>query len=207
MAFFASRLSRINPSATVSINTKSQEMKAEGKDIIGLAVGEPDFNTPSHIQEAAIKAMREGKTRYAAPAGIPELRQAISDKFKRENGLNYNIDQIAVCAGGKQIIYNAFTATVDEGDEVIVPAPYWVTYPDLALLNGGTPVIVDSTVGMEFKITPEQLEEAITRKTKWLVLNSPCNPTGSAYSPVELKALSEVLLRHPHVWILCEDIF
>ena len=207
MAFFASRLSRINPSATVSINTKSQEMKAAGKDVIGLAVGEPDFDTPDHIQEAAIQAMREGKTRYAAPAGIPELREAISAKFKRENGLDYGIDQIAVCAGGKQIIYNAFTATVDEGDEVIVPAPYWVTYPDLALLNGGTPVIVESTVEADFKITPAQLEEAITPKTKWLVLNSPCNPTGSAYSPEELKALSGVLLRHPQVWILCDDIY
>ena len=207
MAFFASRLSRINPSATVSINTKSQEMKAAGKDVIGLAVGEPDFDTPNHIQEAVIQAMREGKTRYAAPAGIPELREAISAKFKRENGLDYGIDQIAVCAGGKQIIYNAFTATVDEGDEVIVPAPYWVTYPDLALLNGGTPVIVESTVEADFKITPAQLEEAITPKTKWLVLNSPCNPTGSAYSPEELKALSGVLLRHPQVWILCDDIY
>ena len=207
MAFFASRLSRIDPSATVSINTKSQEMKAAGKDVIGLAVGEPDFDTPDHIQEAAIQAMREGKTRYAAPAGIPELREAISAKFKRENGLDYGINQIAVCAGGKQIIYNAFTATVDEGDEVIVPAPYWVTYPDLALLNGGTPVIVESTVEADFKITPAQLEEAITPKTKWLVLNSPCNPTGSAYSPEELKALSGVLLRHPQVWILCDDIY
>jgi aspartate aminotransferase len=207
MAFFASRLSRINPSATVSINTKSQEMKAAGKDVIGLAVGEPDFDTPDHIQKAAIQAMREGKTRYAAPAGIPELREAICAKFKRENGLNYGIDQIAVCAGGKQIIYNAFTATVDEGDEVIVPAPYWVTYPDLALLNGGTPVIVASTVEAGFKITPGQLEEAITPKTKWLVLNSPCNPTGSAYSPEELKALSEVLLLHPQVWVLCDDIY
>ena len=207
MAFFASRLSRINPSATVSINTKSQEMKAAGKDVIGLAVGEPDFDTPDHIQKAAIQAMREGKTRYAAPAGIPELREAICAKFKRENGLNYGIDQIAVCAGGKQIIYNAFTATVDEGDEVIVPAPYWVTYPDLALLNGGTPVIVASTVEAGFKITPGQLEEAITPKTKSLVLNSPCNPTGAAYSPEELKALSEVLLLHPQVWVLCDDIY
>ena len=207
MAFFASRLSRIGPSATVSINTKSQEMKAAGKDVIGLAVGEPDFDTPEHIQEAAIKAMREGKTRYAAPAGIPELRQAICDKFKRENGLDYGIDQIAVCAGGKQIIYNAFTATVDDGDEVIVPAPYWVTYPDLALLNGGTPVIVESSVEADFKITPEQLEAAITPKTKWLVLNSPCNPTGSAYSPEELKGLAAVLMRHPNVWILCDDIY
>jgi aspartate aminotransferase len=207
MAFLASRISRINPSATVSINTKSQEMKAAGKDVIGLAVGEPDFDTPEHIQEAAIKAMREGKTRYAAPAGIPELRQAICEKFKRENGLEYGIDQIAVCAGGKQIIYNAFTATVDEGDEVIVPAPYWVTYPDLALLNGGTPVIIESSAEADFKMTPDQLEDAITPKTKWLVLNSPCNPTGSAYSPAELKALAAVLMRHPHVWILCDDIY
>ncbi|NKB55576.1 MAG: aminotransferase class I/II-fold pyridoxal phosphate-dependent enzyme [Alphaproteobacteria bacterium] len=207
MAFLASRLSRIGPSPTVSINTKSQEMKAAGKDIIGLAVGEPDFDTPDHIQEAAIKAMREGKTRYAAPAGIPELRQAISDKFKRENGLDYGLDQIAVCAGGKQIIYNAFTASVDEGDEVIVPAPYWVTYPDLALLNGGTPVYIECSAEADFKMTPDQLEAAITPKTKWLVLNSPSNPTGSAYSPAELKALAAVLVRHPNVWVLSDDIY
>lgn len=207
MAFLASRLSRIGPSPTVSINTKSQEMKAAGKDIIGLAVGEPDFDTPEHIQEAAIKAMREGKTRYAAPAGIPELRQAISDKFKRENDLDYGLDQIAVCAGGKQIIYNAFTATVDDGDEVIVPAPYWVTYPDLALLNGGTPVFIECEAAADFKMTPEQLEAAITPKTKWLVLNSPSNPTGSAYSPAELKALAAVLVRHPNVWVLSDDIY
>jgi aspartate aminotransferase len=207
MAFLASRLSRIGASATVTINTKSQEMKAAGRDVIGLAVGEPDFDTPDHIQEAAIQAMREGKTRYAPPAGIPELRQAISDKFKRENGLDYAPEQISVCAGGKQIIYNAFTATVDDGDEVIVPAPYWVTYPDLALLNGGTPIIIECSVEADFKMTPEQLEAAITPKTKWLVLNSPSNPTGSAYSEAELRALADVLLKHPNVWVLCDDIY
>ena len=207
MAFLASRLSRIGASATVTINTKSQELKAAGEDIIGLAVGEPDFDTPAHIQEAAMQAMREGKTRYAAPAGIPELRQAIADKFKRENGLDYAPDQIAVTAGGKQIIFNAFMATVDEGDEVIVPAPYWVTYPDLARLNGGDPVIVECGIDADFKMTADQLEAAITPKTKWLVLNSPSNPTGSAYGAAELKALSEVLLKHPQVWILTDDIY
>lgn len=207
MAFLASRLSRIGASATVTINTKSQEMKAAGKGVIGLAVGEPDFDTPDHIQEAAIQAMRDGKTRYAAPAGIPELRQAICEKFKRDNGLDYTPEQISVCAGGKQIIYNAFTATVDEGDEVIVPAPYWVTYPDLALLNGGTPVIVECVAEADFKMTPDQLEAAITPKTKWLVLNSPSNPTGSAYTADELKALAAVLLKHPNVWVLTDDIY
>jgi aspartate aminotransferase len=207
MAFLASRLSRIGASATVSINTKSQEMKAAGADVIGLAVGEPDFDTPLHIREAAIQAMDEGKTRYAPPAGIPELRQAISDKFKRENGLDYAPEQIAVCAGGKQIIFNAFTATVEDGDEVIVPAPFWVTYPDLALLNGGTPVVIECSDEADFKMTPDQLEAAITPKTKWLVLNSPCNPTGSAYSPAELKGLADVLLRHPNVWVLTDDIY
>lgn len=207
MAFLASRLSRINPSATVAINTKSQEMKAAGGDVIGLAVGEPDFDTPEHIRQAAIDAMNAGKTRYAAPAGLPELRRAIADKLKRENGLDYTPDQIAVGAGGKQIIFNAFTATVEEGDEVIVPAPYWVTYPDLALLNGGTPVYIECTAEADFKMTPEQLEAAITPKTKWLVLNSPSNPTGSAYSPAELRGLADVLLKHPHVWTLTDDIY
>jgi aspartate aminotransferase len=207
MPFLASRLSRISPSATVAINTKSQEMKAAGGDVIGLAVGEPDFDTPEHIRQAAIDAMNTGKTRYAAPAGLPELRRAIADKLKRENGLTYTPEQIAVCAGGKQVIFNAFTATVEDGDEVIVPAPYWVTYPDLALLNGGKPVFIECGEAADFKMTPAQLEAAITPKTKWLVLNSPSNPTGSAYSPAELRALADVLLKHPHVWILTDDIY
>ena len=204
MPFLASRLSRISPSATVAINTKSQELKAAGGDIIGLAVGEPDFDTPEHIRKAAIDAM---KTRYAAPAGLPELRKAIADKLKRENGVDYTPEQIAVGAGGKQIIFNAFTATVDDGDEVIVPAPYWVTYPDLARLNGGVPVFIECQADADFKMTPAQLEAAITPKTKWLVLNSPSNPTGSAYSPAELRALADVLLKHPHVWTLTDDIY
>ena len=207
MPFLASRLSRISPSATVAINTKSQELKAAGGDIIGLAVGEPDFDTPEHIRKAAIDAMNTGKTRYAAPAGLPELRKAIADKLKRENGVDYTPEQIAVGAGGKQIIFNAFTATVDDGDEVIVPAPYWVTYPDLARLNGGVPVFIECQADADFKMTPAQLEAAITPKTKWLVLNSPSNPTGSAYSPAELRALADVLLKHPHVWTLTDDIY
>jgi aspartate aminotransferase len=207
MPFLASRLSRISPSATVAINTKSQEMKAAGGDVIGLAVGEPDFDTPEHIRKAAQVAMDTGKTRYAAPAGLPELRRAIAAKLKRENGLDYTPEQIAVGAGGKQIIFNAFTATVDDGDEVIVPAPYWVTYPDLARLNGGVPVFVECTAEADFKMTPEQLEAAITPKTKWLVLNSPSNPTGSAYSPAELRGLADVLLKHPQVWTLTDDIY
>ncbi|MDA0661519.1 MAG: pyridoxal phosphate-dependent aminotransferase [Proteobacteria bacterium] len=207
MPFVASRLSRISPSATVAINTKSQEMKAAGGDVIGLAVGEPDFDTPEHIRKAAQVAMDTGKTRYAAPAGLPELRRAIAAKLKRENGLDYTPEQIAVGAGGKQIIFNAFTATVDDGDEVIVPAPYWVTYPDLARLNGGVPVFVECTAEADFKMTPEQLEAAITPKTKWLVLNSPSNPTGSAYSPAELRGLADVLLKHPQVWTLTDDIY
>ena len=207
MPFLASRLSRISPSATVAINTKSQEMKAAGGDVIGLAVGEPDFDTPEHIRKAAQIAMDTGKTRYAAPAGLPELRKAIADKLKRENGLDYAPEQIAVGAGGKQIIFNAFTATVDDGDEVIVPAPYWVTYPDLARLNGGVPVFVECSAEADFKMTPEQLEAAITPKTKWLVLNSPSNPTGSAYSPDELRGLADVLLKHPQVWTLTDDIY
>jgi aspartate aminotransferase len=182
-------------------------MKAAGGDVIGLAVGEPDFDTPEHIRQAAIDAMNTGKTRYAAPAGLPELRRAIADKLKRENGLTYTPEQIAVCAGGKQVIFNAFTATVEDGDEVIVPAPYWVTYPDLALLNGGKPVFIECGEAADFKMTPAQLEAAITPKTKWLVLNSPSNPTGSAYSPAELRALADVLLKHPHVWILTDDIY
>ena len=207
MPFLASRLSRISPSATVAINTKSQEMKAAGGDVIGLAVGEPDFDTPEHIRKAAQVAMDTGKTRYAAPAGLPELRRAIAAKLKRENGLDYTAEQIAVGAGGKQIIFNAFTAPVDDGDEVIVPAPYWVTYPDLARLNGGVPVFVECTAEADFKMTPEQLEAAITPKTKWLVLNSPSNPTGSAYSPAELRGLADVLLKHPQVWTLTDDIY
>ncbi len=207
MPLIASRMSRIKPSPTVAVSTRAQELQAAGESVINLGVGEPDFNTPLHIREAAVEAMNSGKTRYAPPQGIPELRQAVVDKFSRENGLDYETNQVTVGTGGKQVIFNAFTATIDDGDEVIVPAPYWVTYPDLALLNGGVPVFVACGAEANFKMTPQQLEDAITPKTKWLVLNSPGNPTGAAYSAVELKALAEVLSGHSQVYVFSDDIY
>ena len=207
MSLIASRMSRIKPSPTVAVSTRAQELQAAGESVINLGVGEPDFDTPLHIREAAIEAMNAGKTRYAPPQGIPELRQAIVDKFRRENGLDYDTNQVTIGTGGKQVIFNAFTATIDDGDEVIVPAPYWVTYPDLALLNGGVPVVVNCGAEAKFKMTPQQLADAITPKTKWLVLNSPCNPTGGAYSADELRALAEVLSRHPQVYVFSDDIY
>ncbi len=207
MGFLADRLSSIKPSPTISINTLSQELKAAGRDIIGLAAGEPDFDTPQNIKDAAARAMAEGKTKYAPPAGIPPLREAICEKLKADNELDYTPAQISVGCGGKQTIYNALTATVNPGDEVIVPAPYWVSYTDITLLSEGVPVVVDCTAESEFKITPEQLEAAITPSTKWFMMNSPCNPTGAAYTADELKALGEVLKRHPHVWIMPDDMY
>lgn len=207
MSILAERLGNIKPSPTMAVTKLAGELKASGKDVIGLAVGEPDFDTPDHIRHAAEKAMAEGKTRYAPFSGLPELRVAVADKFKNENNLEYAPSQIAIGSGGKQIIFNAFTATINEGDEVIVPAPYWVSYPDIAVLNGGVPVFIDCLQENAFKLAPADLEAAITPKTKWLVLNSPSNPTGAAYTADELKALGEVLIRHPHVWVFTDDIY
>ena len=207
--FIAQRMGRIKPSPTVAVTAKANQLKAEGADVIPLAAGEPDFDTPEHIVKAANEALAQGKTRYAPPAGIPQLRRAIADKFKRENNLDYDPDEICVAVGGKQIIFNALMATIETGDEVIIPAPYWVSYPDITLLMGGEPVFIACSEDNQFKLTPQQLSDAITPKTKWLVLNSPCNPTGSAYTSEELKALGEVLLKseYNHVRVLSDDIY
>ncbi len=207
MSFLAARLERIKPSPTIAVTNKAQELRRAGRDVIGLGAGEPDFDTPEFIKEAAVRAMREGKTKYAPPAGIPELREAVCRKFERENGLRYTPEQICIGVGGKQIIYNAMMATLNPGDEVIVPAPYWVSYTDITLLAEGQPVIVDCREENGFRMTPEQLEAAITPRTKWLILNSPSNPTGAAYTRDDLKALAEVLLRHPQVHVLSDDIY
>ena len=201
------RLKKIKPSLTVSINVKANALRAEGRDVLVLAAGEPDFDTPRNICEAAIKAMNEGQTRYVPGKGTPALQQAIVEKFKRDNNLSYNLDEIMVGVGGKHIIYNAMMATLNPGDEVIIPAPFWVSYPDIVMLAEGKPIIVKCDVLQDFKITPEQLENNITNKTKWLMLNSPSNPTGAVYSFNELKALSEVLLKHPNVLVLTDDIY
>ena len=198
---------RVQPSATIAVTTKANEMKRQGIDVIGLGAGEPDFETPDHIKEAAKAAMDRGETRYTAVAGTPKLRQAICGKFKRDNGLDYTPEQVTVGCGGKQTIYNALMATLDPGDEVIIPAPYWVSYPDIALLAESTPVIVDCPAEADFKLKPEDLERAITAKSKWLILNSPSNPTGAAYTGAEMKAITDVLLRHPQVWVLTDDIY
>jgi aspartate aminotransferase len=208
MAFLADHLKRIKPSPTIAVSDKARALKAAGRNVIGLGAGEPDFDTPENIKEAAIKAIREGRaSKYTQVDGIPELKDAVIKKFKRENGLDYKPSQITVSAGGKQVLYNAFMATLNPGDEVIIPAPYWVSYPDMVLLAGGTPVEV--VCGMEhgFKITAAQLERAITSKTKWFLLNSPSNPTGAAYSRAELKALTDVLVRHPHVHVMTDDMY
>ncbi len=207
MGFLADRLSSIKPSPTITINTLSQELQAEGRDVIGLAAGEPDFDTPQNIKDAANRAMAEGKTKYAPPAGIPQLREAICEKLKADNGLAYTPAQISVGCGGKQTIYNALNATLNPGDEVIVSAPYWVSYTDITLLSAGVPVVVECSVESGFKITPEQLEAAITPDTKWFMINSPGNPSGAAYTADELKALGEVLKRHEQVWIMPDDMY
>ena len=201
------RLKKIKPSLTVSINVKANALRAEGRDVLVLAAGEPDFDTPQNICQAAIKAMNEGQTRYVPGKGTPALQQAIVEKFKRDNNLSYNLDEIMVGVGGKHIIYNAMMATLNPGDEVIIPAPFWVSYPDIVMLAEGKPIIVKCDALQDFKITPEQLENNITNKTKWLMLNSPSNPTGAVYSFNELKALSEVLLKYPHVLVLTDDIY
>jgi len=207
MSFLANSLSRIKPSPTIAITTMANEMKAAGKDVIGLSAGEPDFDTPDNIKKAAIAAMDAGKTKYTAPDGIPELKDAICAKFKRDNNLDYQRSQISVSTGGKQVLYNALVATMNEGDEVIIPAPYWVSYPDMVLLAGGTPVVANTSIETNFKLTAEGLEAAITPKTKWLIFNSPSNPSGAGYSTSEMKALTDVLLRHPHVWIMTDDMY
>ena len=207
MAFVADRLSVVKPSATIAVTQKARELKATGQDIIGLGAGEPDFDTPDHIIEAAKKALDDGFTRYTATNGTPELLNAISAKFKRENGLNYETSQIHVSCGGKPVIFNAFMATINPGDEVIIPAPYWVSYPDITLMFGGVPVFVECPASHDFKMTPEQLDDTITQKTKWLILNSPSNPSGAAYTEDDLRGLAEVLLKHPHVWVFTDDIY
>jgi aspartate aminotransferase len=207
MSFIADALGRIQPSPTVALTGKVNELKAAGRDIIGLGAGEPDFDTPDHIKAAAIEAINRGETKYTAVSGTIAARQAIVDKFKRENGLEYTVDQITIGCGGKQVLYNAIMATMNAGDEVIIPAPYWVSYPDIVLLAGGTPVIVSAGINSGFKMTPADLEAAITPKTKWLMFNSPSNPTGAAYTRDEIRALADVLVKHPHVWIMTDDIY
>ncbi len=200
-------LKRVKPSATMAMSAKARALKAAGRDCIALSQGEPDFDTPENIKEAAIRAMREGKTKYTDVDGIPELKDAICAKFKRENGLEYKREQINVSPGGKPVIFNAWTATLNPGDEVIIPAPYWVSYPDMAIMCGGTPVIIDTTIESGFKVQPEALAKAITPHTKWLLLNSPSNPSGAAYTRAELKALAAVLLDYPQVLILTDDMY
>lgn len=205
--FLAQRLSKVKASPTLGITRLAQELKAQGKDVIGLAAGEPDFDTPDFIKEAAYAAIKAGQTKYTAVDGTPALKKAIAAKFLRENELTYKPSQISVGAGGKQIIFNALMATVSAGDEVIIPTPYWVSYPDMVNLAEGTPVFVKTTAENKFRMSPEALERAITPKTKWLILNSPSNPSGAAYTRTELQALANVLLRHPHVWVLTDDIY
>ena len=207
MSIIADRLSVIRPSPTVAMNSKAMEMAAAGEDVIGLAVGEPDFDTPDHIKQAGIEAIRSGDTKYTAPDGRPELKSAICRKLKRENGLTYDNSQITIGNGGKHVLYNALMASVNPGDEVIIPAPYWTSYPDMVLLAEGTPVTVTCTVENGFKLTGEALEAAITPKTKWLILNSPSNPSGAAYSWDEMKSITDVLLKHPHVWVMTDDMY
>ena len=207
MIDLSTTLSRVKPSPTVAISTLAMELKAAGQDVISLGAGEPDFSTPKNIAEAGKRAIDEGKTRYTAPDGIPELKQAICAKFKRDNGLDYTPKQISVGTGGKQILYNACMATLNPGDEVVIPAPYWVSYPDMVLLAGGTPVVAETSLETAFKLTPDALEAAITPKTRWFIFNSPSNPTGAAYTWDELKGLTDVLMRHPHVAVLTDDMY
>ena len=207
MAFLSDTLARVKPSPTIAVTTKAAELKAQGRDIIGLGAGEPDFDTPQNIKDAAKRAIDAGRTKYTAVDGIPELKAAICSKFLRENGLSYAPNQISVGTGGKQILYNALMATCNPGDEVIIPAPYWVSYPDMVLLAGGTPVAVPCGIDTSFKLTPAQLDAAITPKTKWFIFNSPSNPTGAGYTRDELHALTAVLLRHPQVWIMTDDMY
>jgi aspartate aminotransferase len=207
MSFLSKTLSRVKPSPTIAMTAMAQELKAAGRDVIGLSAGEPDFDTPVNIRDAAKAAIDAGKTRYTAPDGIVELKQAVCDKLARDNGLTYTTKQVTIGSGGKQTLYNALMATLNDGDEVVIPAPYWVSYPDMVLLAGGTPVTVETSLENSFKLTPEQLEAAITPKTKWFIFNSPSYPTGAGYSWDELKALTDVLVRHPHVWVMTDDMY
>jgi aspartate aminotransferase len=207
MPFLSQAIGRIKPSATIAVTSKARALKAAGRDVIGLGAGEPDFDTPVNIREAAKAAIDRGETRYTDIDGTPALKQAIVAKFKRENGLEYKTEQVSVGTGGKQILFNALMATVDPGDEVIIPAPYWVTYPDIVQFAGGTPVFIDTTAESGFKVQAADLDRAITPKTKWVILNSPSNPSGAAYNSTELKALTDVLVKHPHVWVLTDDMY
>lgn len=207
MSFLSAAINRIQPSPTIAVTNKAAQLKREGRDIIGLGAGEPDFDTPDFVKEAAIKAIRDGQTKYTIVDGTVELKQAVQAKFKRDNALDYGLDQITINVGGKQTIFNAMMATLDVGDEVVIPAPYWVSYPDIVLLAGATPVIVPCGIDAGFKLSAAALEAAITPRTKWLILNSPSNPTGAAYSAGELKALADVLVRHPQVWVLTDDMY
>ncbi len=207
MGFVADSLQRVRPSPTIAVSNKAMELKAAGVDVIGLGSGEPDFDTPDNIKQAGIDAINRGKTKYTAVDGIPELKKAIANKFKRENGLDYEPSQVTVSSGGKQVLYNAFLATVNPGDEVIIPTPYWVSYPDIVMLGGGKPVFIETKIENDFKVQPEDLEAAITPKTKWFVFNSPSNPSGAAYSHDDLKKLTDVLLKHEQVWVLTDDMY
>ena len=207
MPFLSASLARVKPSATIAVTDKARALKAAGRNVIGLGAGEPDFDTPANIKLAAIRAIEAGKTKYTDVGGIPELKEAIVAKFQRENGLTYKPNQIIVGTGGKQVLYNALMATINPGDEVIIPAPYWVSYPEMVALAGGEPVPVVCTAAHGFKLQPDALEKAITPKTKWIILNSPSNPTGAAYSRAELKAITDVLVKHPHVWVMTDDMY
>lgn len=207
MAFLADALSRVKPSATIAVSQKARELKAKGRDVISLGAGEPDFDTPDNIKDAAIAAIKRGETKYTAVAGIIELREAIAKKFKRENNLDYTANQVIVGTGGKQILFNALMATLNPGDEVVIPAPYWVSYPEMVAICGGTSVFVPTTIESKFKLQAADLDKAITPKTKWLIFNSPSNPSGAAYTRDELKAITDVLVKHPHVWVLTDDMY
>ncbi len=207
MSIVSNNLKRIKPSPTIAVTSKAREMRAAGKDVIGLGAGEPDFDTPDNIKDAAIEAIKRGETKYTAVDGTPKLKKAIQGKFTRENNLSYELDQISVGTGGKQVLYNVFMATLNPGDEVIIPAPYWVSYPDMVLLAGGKPKIVKCSEKNEFKITPDELKKAIGKKTKWLIINSPSNPTGSCYTRNEIEELSKILIKNKNVYILSDDIY
>jgi aspartate aminotransferase len=207
MGFISDSINRSQPSATIAVSTKARQLKAEGRDIISLSAGEPDFDTPDHVKAAAVQALAAGKTKYTDVDGIPELKAAIAEKFMRDNELQYKVSQITVGTGGKQVIYNALLASLNPGDEVVIPSPCWVSYADIVMLAGARPVFVDSNFEDGYKLKPEVLDKAITPKTKWFIFNSPCNPTGAAYTRDEIKALTDVLLRHKHVWVLADDIY
>ena len=207
MSFFSQRVSRIQPSATISITAKAKKLKQEGKKIIDFSAGEPDFDTPDNIKNAAIKAIQDGQTKYTPVNGTKELNEAIIKKFKRENDLNFEPDEITVGCGGKQVIFNALLATIEKGDEIIIPSPFWVSYPDIVLLVEGHPIVLDCSLENNFKINPQDLENKITNRTKWIILNSPSNPTGTFYNELELQNLAKILLKHPHVWVMCDDLY